>query len=163
EGRVRTREELLKKVWDYPIGSGTRTIETHVKRLRGQLGGAGGFVEAVRLGGFRLPESGEDARLAGGARPRRAGRTHEPAQHAGAQAALDGAHPSQAEAAQERVEDHRARQDDVGAARLEQAAPPGGTERRQLLDGARHLFAGGERPLAAGGELDERARGARAA
>jgi two-component system phosphate regulon response regulator PhoB len=53
-GRVRTREDLLKKVWDYPIGSGTRTIETHVKRLRAKLGEAGDLIETVRSVGYRL-------------------------------------------------------------------------------------------------------------
>ncbi|HZS39559.1 MAG TPA: response regulator transcription factor [Polyangia bacterium] len=53
-GRVRTRDELLKKVWDYPIGSGTRTIETHVKRLRAKLGEAGDLIETVRSVGYRL-------------------------------------------------------------------------------------------------------------
>src|SRR5678816_570318 len=48
QGRVRTREELLRKVWEYPSDSGTRTIETHVKRLRQKLGAAGDRVETVR-------------------------------------------------------------------------------------------------------------------
>jgi two-component system phosphate regulon response regulator PhoB len=58
-GRVRTRDELLKKVWDYPIGSGTRTIETHVKRLRAKLGAAGDLIETVRSVGYRLRADSE--------------------------------------------------------------------------------------------------------
>ena len=54
QGRVRTREELLRKVWEYPSDSDTRTIETHVKRLRQKLGAAGDRVETVRSIGYRL-------------------------------------------------------------------------------------------------------------
>ena len=54
EGRVRTREELLTHVWKYPADSETRTIETHVKRLRAKLGDAGDLIETVRSIGYRL-------------------------------------------------------------------------------------------------------------
>ena len=53
-GRVRTREELLKHVWGYPLDSDTRTIETHVKRLRAKLGEAGDLIETVRSVGYRM-------------------------------------------------------------------------------------------------------------
>jgi two-component system phosphate regulon response regulator PhoB len=54
QGRVRTREELLKHVWSYPVDSSTRTIETHVKRLRAKLGNAGERIETVRSIGYRM-------------------------------------------------------------------------------------------------------------
>jgi two-component system phosphate regulon response regulator PhoB len=54
QGRVRTREQLLKHVWSYPVDSSTRTIETHVKRLRAKLGPAGDRIETVRSMGYRL-------------------------------------------------------------------------------------------------------------
>jgi two-component system phosphate regulon response regulator PhoB len=54
QGKVRTREELLRKVWDYPLDSDTRTIETHVKRLRHKLGEAGDLIETVRAVGYRI-------------------------------------------------------------------------------------------------------------
>jgi two-component system phosphate regulon response regulator PhoB len=54
EGRVRTREELLRHVWDYPLDSDTRTIETHVKRLRRKLGDAADRIETVRAVGYRI-------------------------------------------------------------------------------------------------------------
>jgi two-component system phosphate regulon response regulator PhoB len=54
DGRVRTREELLKHVWNYPRDSDTRTIETHIKRLRHKLGDAGELIETVRSVGYRL-------------------------------------------------------------------------------------------------------------
>jgi two-component system phosphate regulon response regulator PhoB len=57
-GRVRTREELLKHVWGYPLDSDTRTIETHVKRLRAKLGAAGELIETVRSVGYRIRVDG---------------------------------------------------------------------------------------------------------
>jgi two-component system phosphate regulon response regulator PhoB len=54
QGRVRSREELLRRVWDYPLDSDTRTIETHVKRLRRKLGDAGERIETVRSVGYRI-------------------------------------------------------------------------------------------------------------
>ncbi len=53
-GRVRSREDLLKDVWGYKPGVSTRTIDTHVKRLRDKLGAAGALVETVRGTGYRL-------------------------------------------------------------------------------------------------------------
>ena len=54
QGRVRTREQLLRHVWSYPVDSATRTIETHVKRLRAKLGPAGERIETVRSIGYRI-------------------------------------------------------------------------------------------------------------
>ena len=53
-GRVRSREDLLEDVWGYKPGVSTRTIDTHVKRLRDKLGDAGALVETVRGTGYRL-------------------------------------------------------------------------------------------------------------
>ena len=53
-GRVRSREDLLEDVWGYKPGVSTRTIDTHVKRLRDKLGEAGSLVETVRGTGYRL-------------------------------------------------------------------------------------------------------------
>jgi two-component system phosphate regulon response regulator PhoB len=54
QGKVRTRDELLRRVWGYPLGSDTRTIETHVKRLRRKLGEAEDQIETVRSVGYRM-------------------------------------------------------------------------------------------------------------
>jgi two-component system phosphate regulon response regulator PhoB len=54
QGKVRTREQLLKHVWSYPVDSATRTIETHVKRLRAKLGPSGDRIETVRSIGYRI-------------------------------------------------------------------------------------------------------------
>jgi two-component system, OmpR family, phosphate regulon response regulator PhoB len=53
-GRVRSRESLLADVWGYKPDVSTRTIDTHVKRLRDKLGIAGTLIETVRGTGYRL-------------------------------------------------------------------------------------------------------------
>lgn len=53
-GRVRTREELLAEVWKASPEIETRTVDTHVKRLRDKLGPAGELIETVRGLGYRI-------------------------------------------------------------------------------------------------------------
>lgn len=53
-GRVQTRGVLLQDVWDMPPDLNTRTVDTHIKRLREKLGGAAGHVETVRGIGYRF-------------------------------------------------------------------------------------------------------------
>lgn len=53
-GLVCAREEILRKVWEYPRDSESRTVETHIKRLRQKLGDAGMHIETVRGVGYRL-------------------------------------------------------------------------------------------------------------
>lgn len=53
-GRVQTRGLLLQDVWDMPPDLNTRTVDTHVKRLREKLGDAKGHVETVRGVGYRF-------------------------------------------------------------------------------------------------------------
>jgi two-component system phosphate regulon response regulator PhoB len=55
-GRVRTREELLSDVWNASPELETRTVDTHVKRLRDKLGPAGDIIETVRGLGYRIRE-----------------------------------------------------------------------------------------------------------
>ena len=55
-GRVRTREDLLTDVWNASPGLETRTVDTHVKRLRDKLGAAGDIIETVRGLGYRIRE-----------------------------------------------------------------------------------------------------------
>ncbi len=55
-GRVRTREELLADVWNASPELETRTVDTHVKRLRDKLGPAGEIIETVRGLGYRIRE-----------------------------------------------------------------------------------------------------------
>ncbi len=53
-GRVRSRENLLEDVWGYKPDVSTRTIDTHVERLRDKLAEAGSLLETVRGTGYRL-------------------------------------------------------------------------------------------------------------
>ena len=55
-GRVMTRESLLDEVWGSDITVTTRTIDTHLKRLREKLGAAGDLIETVRGVGYRFAE-----------------------------------------------------------------------------------------------------------
>ena len=52
--RVQTRETLLSDVWGLNLNVETRTIDTHIKRLREKLGSAGEYVETIRGVGYRL-------------------------------------------------------------------------------------------------------------
>ena len=56
-GRVQERDRLLNEVWGYESVIDTRTVDTHVRRLREKLGKAGDAVETVRGFGYRLRES----------------------------------------------------------------------------------------------------------
>ncbi len=53
-GGVLTRDLLLDKVWGYDVAVTTRTVDTHVKRLREKLGKGGDCIETVRGVGYRL-------------------------------------------------------------------------------------------------------------
>lgn len=53
-GRVQSREELLNTVWGYDYAGYGRTVDTHIRRLREKLGGAGELVETVRGVGYRF-------------------------------------------------------------------------------------------------------------
>jgi two-component system, OmpR family, phosphate regulon response regulator PhoB len=55
-GRVQTREQLLEEVWGLSSTLETRTIDTHVMRLRDKLGPARAFLETVRGVGYRIVE-----------------------------------------------------------------------------------------------------------
>ena len=53
-GNVSTREGLMDRVWGYHGEADSRTLDTHVRRLREKLGSAGGSIETVRGVGFRI-------------------------------------------------------------------------------------------------------------
>lgn len=56
-GRVQRRDELLERVWRMPGEQETRTVDTHVKRLRQKLGDAGSYIETVRGVGYRMRDA----------------------------------------------------------------------------------------------------------
>src|SRR5881392_4087920 len=55
-GRVQTRDRLLNDVWGYESVIDTRTVDTHVRRLRKKLGKAANVIESVRGFGYRMKE-----------------------------------------------------------------------------------------------------------
>ncbi len=54
KGRVQTREKLLEDVWGYEASIDTRTVDTHVRRLRDKLRGQASLIETVRGFGYRM-------------------------------------------------------------------------------------------------------------
>ena len=55
-GRVQSREQLLRDVWGITADITTRTVDTHVKRLRHKLGAASEYVETLRGVGYRFKD-----------------------------------------------------------------------------------------------------------
>lgn len=55
-GRVQTREHLLINVWNYETEIETRTVDTHVRRLREKLGTEADWIETIRGVGYRIAE-----------------------------------------------------------------------------------------------------------
>lgn len=53
-GTTRERDKLLQKVWGYSDRAQTRTLDTHIKRLRAKLGEYGDAIETVRSVGYRF-------------------------------------------------------------------------------------------------------------
>ena len=55
-GRVQSREQLLRDVWEYDNIIDTRTVDTHMRRLREKLLRAAKFLDTVRGVGYRFIE-----------------------------------------------------------------------------------------------------------
>jgi two-component system phosphate regulon response regulator PhoB len=60
KGRVQTRDRLLSDVWGIDAEVTTRTVDTHVKRLREKLGEAGAYVETIRGVGYRFRDQPDE-------------------------------------------------------------------------------------------------------
>jgi two-component system, OmpR family, phosphate regulon response regulator PhoB len=60
-GRVQSRETLLNHVWEMSGDVTTRTVDTHVRRLRKKLGSASEYVETLRGVGYRFRPEAPDA------------------------------------------------------------------------------------------------------
>lgn len=56
-GRVQSREQLLREVWDYKGLIDTRTVDTHMRRLREKLGPAAKHLDTIRGVGYRFGDS----------------------------------------------------------------------------------------------------------
>jgi two-component system phosphate regulon response regulator PhoB len=57
KGRVQSRDVLLNDVWSYESAIDTRTVDTHVRRLREKLGKSARYIETVRGFGYRMVEA----------------------------------------------------------------------------------------------------------
>lgn len=57
KGRVQSREQLLSNVWNYDADMETRTVDTHIRRIREKLGDQAGLIETIRGVGYRIMES----------------------------------------------------------------------------------------------------------
>jgi len=57
-GRVQTRDRLLQDVWGYDNVIETRTVDTHMRRLREKLGAAADYLETIRGVGYRFGSNG---------------------------------------------------------------------------------------------------------
>ncbi len=53
-GRVQSRDQLLTEVWGYSAEVTTRTVDTHIKRLRTKLGSMGKYVQTIRGVGYKF-------------------------------------------------------------------------------------------------------------
>ena len=58
-GRVQSREQLLSDVWGYSAEVTTRTVDTHIKRLREKLGTMGKYVQTIRGVGYKFSRTPE--------------------------------------------------------------------------------------------------------
>lgn len=53
-GRLQSRDQLLHDVWDYDASVESRTVDTHMRRLRAKLGRAARHLETIRGFGYRF-------------------------------------------------------------------------------------------------------------
>ena len=58
-GRVQTRDQLLSDVWGYSADITTRTVDTHIKRLREKLGPIGKYVQTIRGVGYKFTRTSD--------------------------------------------------------------------------------------------------------
>jgi len=62
-GRLQSRDALLQRVWGYEGQLNTRTVDTHVKRLRQKLGDAGSLIETVHGFGYQLIDKQKSSKV----------------------------------------------------------------------------------------------------
>jgi len=58
-GRVQSRDRLLEDVWGITSDIDTRTVDTHIKRLRSKLGRSGKFIRTLRNVGYKFEDNNE--------------------------------------------------------------------------------------------------------
>ncbi len=62
KGRVVSRARLLEQVWGYQFAGTTRTVDTHIQRLRDKLNAVPHGIETVRGVGYKLVPDGTEGR-----------------------------------------------------------------------------------------------------
>ena len=79
QGRVFSRDELLRRAWSRKIKAGHRTVDVHVRRLRQLLEpfGCDDMIQTVRGFGYRFSVNGTQARSSGLASAPRVGKTEQ--------------------------------------------------------------------------------------
>jgi two-component system, OmpR family, phosphate regulon response regulator PhoB len=55
-GKIQSREYLLDLVWGYSYKGYSRTVDTHIRRVRAKLGAAQDYIETIRGAGYRVRE-----------------------------------------------------------------------------------------------------------
>lgn len=60
QGRVQTRDGLLSEIWDIHAEVTTRTVDTHIKRLREKLGKAGKMIETIFGMGYKFKQEDDE-------------------------------------------------------------------------------------------------------
>ena len=58
-GRPQDRNDLLRTIWGYSDAAHSRTLDTHMKRLRQKLGPHGSWIETIRGVGYQVANSQE--------------------------------------------------------------------------------------------------------
>lgn len=56
KGAVMSRDEILSTVWGYSFDGENRTVDVHIRSLRGKLGEAGSLIETVRGIGYKISD-----------------------------------------------------------------------------------------------------------
>jgi two-component system phosphate regulon response regulator PhoB len=56
-GRVLGRDHLLRQIWGHHTSTDTRTVDSHITRIRTKLGPCGDFIKTVRGFGYKMEES----------------------------------------------------------------------------------------------------------
>ena len=56
DGRVANRDEILNAVWGYSFDGESRTVDVHIRTLRGKLGEAGALIETVKGIGYKITD-----------------------------------------------------------------------------------------------------------
>ena len=59
-GIALSREKILNNVWDYDYFGDARTIDTHIKKLRGKLGSRGDYIRTIWRMGYKFDDRPAD-------------------------------------------------------------------------------------------------------